>query len=91
MLLSLWTGMMPLWVQILCILPTGPMGLVLQIEAGLFLQSQGVQYEMAQALGPVAMEARIIGLPDVPAGEMLPIPPGLCGPARKRATVRSFP
>jgi formylglycine-generating enzyme required for sulfatase activity len=90
-LLSLWTGLLPLWTQLLLILPAAPMGLALQIEAGLFLNSQGVQYEIVQALGPIAMEARIVGLPDIAASELLPIPPGTLRTCKEEDDCEEFP
>lgn len=73
---TLWTGFLPLWVHLLCLLPALPPGLPLQIEAGLLLGSRGVQYEVAQTMGPLIVEANILGLPDVGPTEVLPIPPG---------------
>ncbi len=74
--LTMWTGFLPLWVNLLCVLPGLPPGLSWQIEAGLLLGSRGVQYEISQTMGPLIVEANILGLPDVGPTEVLPIPPG---------------
>lgn len=74
--LSVWTGLLPLWAQLLWLFPGVPPGLPLQVEAGLLLGTQRVQYEISKALGPVSVEVRIQGLPDVGPTEVLPIPPG---------------